>query len=71
METMYLQTKGGGHVPSTVTAVGQVYKQTVEFVYLNGALSADWDLRSVDVTRRIHRAWSCFGQIWKSMTVRA
>ena len=70
-EIMRLQTKGGGHVPFAVTAAVQVYKQTVEFVYLNGALSADWDLRSVDVTRRIHRAWSCFGQIWKSMTVRA
>ena len=35
-EIMCLQTKGGGHVPFTVTAAGQVYKQTVEFVYLGG-----------------------------------
>jgi len=61
-EIMCLQTKGGGHVPFTVTAAGQVYKQTVEFVYLGGAISADWDLRSVEVTRRIQRAWACFGR---------
>ena len=61
-EIMCLQTKGGGHAPFTVTAAGQVYKQTVEFVYLGGAISADWDLRSVEVTRRIQRAWACFGR---------
>ena len=38
---MCLQTKGGGYVPFTVTAADQVYKQTVEFVYLGGAISAD------------------------------
>ena len=59
---MCLQSKGGGHVPFTVTAAGQVYKQTVEFVYMGGAISADWDLRSVEVTRRIQRAWACFGR---------
>ena len=63
MEIMCLQTKGWGHVPFTVTAAGQVYKQPVEFVYLGGAISADWDLRkSVEVTRRIQRAWACFGR---------
>ena len=50
-EIMCLQTKGGGHMPFTVTAADQVYKQTVEFVYLGGAISADWDLTSVEVTR--------------------
>ena len=40
-EVMCLQTKGGGHVPFTVTAAGQVHKQTVEFVYLGGVISAD------------------------------
>ena len=49
-------------MPFTVTAAGQVYKQTVEFAYLGGAISADWDLRSVEVTRRIPRAWACFGR---------
>ena len=34
----------------------------VEFVYLGGAISADWDLRRVEVTRRIQRAWACFGR---------
>ena len=60
---MCLSTKGGGQMPLIVTAVGQAYKQTVEFVYLGGAISADWDLRkSVEVTRRIQRAWACFGR---------
>ena len=61
-EIMCLQAKGGGHVPFTVTAAGQVYKQTVEFVYLGGGISADWDLRRVEVTCRIQRAWACFGR---------
>ena len=52
----------GGHVPFTVTAAGQVYKQMVDFVYLGGAISADWDLRSVGAKRRIQRAWACFGR---------
>ena len=59
---MCLQTKGGGHVPFTVTAAGQVHKQTVEFLYLGGAVSVDWDLRSVEVTRLIQRACACFGR---------
>ena len=59
---MCLQTKGGGHVPFTVSAAGLVYKQTVELVYLGGAISADWDLRSVEVTRRIQKAWAGFGR---------
>ena len=58
-------------MPFTVSAAGQVYKQTVEFVYLGGAISVDWDLRSVEVMRRIQRAWrSSDGVRWKSMTVR-
>ena len=40
-EIMCLQTKCRGHVPFTVTAAVQVYKQTVEFVYWGGAISAD------------------------------
>ena len=61
-EIICLQTKCVGHVPFTVTAAGQVYKQTVEFVHIGGAINADWDLRSVEVTRRIQRAWTCFGR---------
>ena len=61
-EIMCLQTKDGGNVPFTVTAAGQVYKQTLEFVYLGGAISADWTRRSVEVTRRLQRAWACFGR---------
>ena len=43
-------------------APGQVYKQTVEFGYLGGPISADGDLRSVEVTRRIQKAWAYFGR---------
>ena len=32
------------------------------FVYLGGAISADWDLRRVEVTRRIQRTCACFGR---------
>ena len=46
----------------TDTAARQVYKQMVEFVYLGEAVSADWDLRSIEVTRRIQKAWACFGR---------
>ena len=59
---MCLQTKCGGHVPTTVTAAGQVYKQTVEFVYFREVISADWDLRGAEVTPRIQRVWVCFGR---------
>ena len=38
---IFLQTYGGGKVSFTINAVGQVYKQTVEFVYLSGAISTD------------------------------
>ena len=34
----------------------------VEFVQLGGAINVDWDLRSVEVARRIQRAWVCFGR---------
>ena len=64
---MCLQSNGEGHVPFTVTAAGQVYNQTVEFVCLGGAISADWDLRSVE--SRGHGRDSD-GIRWKSMTVR-
>ena len=37
---MCLQTKGGGKVPFTINTAGQVYKQTIEFVYLGGAITA-------------------------------
>ena len=58
-EIMCLQTKDGGNVSFTVAAAGQVYKQTIEFVYLGGAISADRAL-SVEITRRLQRAWACF-----------
>ena len=58
-EIMCLQTKGGGKVSSTTNAPGQVYKQTIEFVYLGGAITADRDL-SIEVMWRLQRAWACF-----------
>ena len=48
-EIMCLETKGGG----------QVYKQTIQFVYLVGVITADKDL-SIEITRRLRRAWACF-----------
>ena len=60
------------YVSVTVTATGQVYKQTVEFVYLGGAISAGRDLRNVEVALRIQTAWAGFGRYrMESMTVRA
>ena len=29
---------------------------------MGGAISADWDLRRVEVTRRLQRAWAYFGR---------
>ena len=56
---MCLETKGGGKVSFTINAVGQVYKQTIENVYLGGASTVDRDL-SIQKTRRLQRAWACF-----------
>ena len=58
-EIMCLQTKGEGKVSFTINAAGQVYKQTIEFVYLGGAITAYRD-RSIEITRRLQRAWACF-----------
>ena len=49
---MSLQTKGGGKVPFTTNAAGQVYKQMLEFAYLSGAISAGREL-SVEIARRL------------------
>ena len=51
-------TKGGGKVSFTINAAGKVYKQTIEFVYLGGAITADRKL-SIEITRRLQRAWVC------------
>ena len=40
-EIMCQQTKSGGKVSFTVNAAGQVSNQTIEFVYLGGAITAD------------------------------
>ena len=56
---MCLQTKGGGKVSFTINAADQVYKQTIQFVYLSGAITADRDI-SIEITRRLQRAWACF-----------
>ena len=58
-EIIRLQTKGGENVSFTINAAGQVYKQTIEFVYSCGAITADRDL-SIEITRRLQRAWACF-----------
>ena len=48
-------------MPFTVTAAGQVYKETDEFVCLGGSISANRDL-SIEVRRRVQKAWACFGR---------
>ena len=58
-EIMCLQTIDGGKVSFTINAAGQGYKQTVDFVYLGGAISVDREL-SIDITRRLQRAWASF-----------
>ena len=58
-ENMYLQTKYEGKVSLTITAAAQVCKFTIEFFYLGGAISADRKL-SVEITRRLERAWTSF-----------
>ena len=50
--------QGGGEVSFTINAAGQVYKQTIEVVYLGGAITADREL-CIKITRRIQRAWAC------------
>ena len=44
-EMMCLETKDGEEVPFTLTAAGQVYKQADGFVYVGGAITANWDLK--------------------------
>ena len=63
---MCLETKDGGKVSFTINAAGQVYKQTIEFVYLGGAITADRDLSIV------FRGPGCAssGTRWKSMIAR-
>ena len=62
--TRACKRKMGGEMPFTVTAAGQVYKQTVEFVHLGGTISANRDL-SVEEPRRIQRAWACIRRYYK------
>ena len=52
---MRLQNKDGGKVSFAIIEAGQVYKQTIEFVYLGGAITADRDL-SIEIKRRLQRA---------------
>ena len=43
----------------TINADSQIYKQTIKFMFLCGAISADREL-SMKKTRRFQRAWECF-----------
>ena len=67
---MCLRTKGGGKVSFTINAAGQVYKHTIELVYLGGAVTADRDLsmKQRGVFRGPGRASS--DTRWKSMIAR-
>ena len=69
-ELMCLETKRGGKVSFPINAAGQVYKLTIQFVYLGGAITADRDL-STEITRRLQRACACFQRYkMKSMIAR-
>ena len=57
-EIMCLQTQGGEKVSFTIYSAGQVYKETIEFVYLGGAITADRDLSKI--TWCLQRVWACF-----------
>ena len=59
IDIMCLETKGGWKVSFTINSAGQVFKQTIEFVYLDGAITAATDL-SIEITRRLQRAWAYF-----------
>ena len=52
---MCLETKSEGNVSFMINTAGQVYKQTIQFVNLGGASTADRDL-SIEITRRLQRA---------------
>ena len=43
----------------TINAAGQVYKPTIEIVYLGGAVTADRD-PSIEISRHLQRAWACY-----------
>ena len=58
-DIMCLQTKGGGKVSFKINAASHVHKQTIEFVYLGGAITADRDL-SIEKTKRLRKACACF-----------
>ena len=49
-EITCVQTKGGGKASFTSNAAGQVYRQTIEFEHLGGAITADGDL-GIEITR--------------------
>ena len=56
-DIMCLETKGVGKVSFTINS--QVYKQTVQFVYLGGVITPARDC-SMKITRRLQRAWAYF-----------
>ena len=58
-EFMCLQTKCGRKASFIINAAGQVYKQTIEFMYLGEAVGSYREL-SADMTRRLQTAWACF-----------
>ena len=51
--------KAGGRCPSHSMQPARYTKQTIEFVYLGGVITADRNL-SIEITRRLQRAWACF-----------
>ena len=48
-----------GNVSFTINEAGQVYNQTIDFVYMDGAINAERHLR-IEITRHLQRVWACF-----------
>ena len=47
--------------PLVIEAVGQRYRQTMQFLYLRGLVVARSDVMR-EITRRIRRAWACYNR---------
>eukprot|EP00752_Nemacystus_decipiens_P016746 g14984.t1 len=59
MVTMCLLPKGMEECPFTISASGQSYQQTDQFVYLGRTITADGKADK-EIVSRICRAWKCF-----------
>lgn len=58
-DTMRLRAKGvEGEVTFGDTAAGQVYRETIQCVYLSGTIRGESGL-SMQIARHVQRPWAC------------